>query len=281
MGKSIFKAYNDTKNILEAVSDDYVFESKQIIKRVTGYTSKEILMNYAEELSPEQENKIAEIIEKRKTHYPLQYILGEWDFYGFTFKVGEGALVPRADTETLVDKALEKIKDIKAPTVLDLCTGTGCIAISIAKNRTDAAVTAVEKYEEAKKYADQNRENLEVNNLRILKGDVLEGAAQDMKYDLIVSNPPYISAKEMGELQKEVTFEPASALFGGEDGLIYYRAICENYLKSLKDNGILMFEIGESEAEAVRQIMEKSGFENIDVATDIEGRQRVIFGTKG
>lgn len=279
MSRTIFNAYNDIKDELEGVTEDYVFEAKQIIKHITGYTNKEILLNYTQTLTEYQESRLAEILDRRKTHYPLQYILEEWSFFGLPFLVGPGVLIPRQDTEALVENALKRIKDKKAPRVLDLCTGTGCIAIAIAKERTDASVTAVEKFDEALFFAEKNKELNRVPNMRILKGDVLTGAAKDMKYDLIVSNPPYITAEEMKNLQTEVTFEPASALFGGEDGLTYYRAIAKNYKDCLNAGGIIAFEIGEKQGAAVKKILEEAGFCNVETVTDIEDRQRVIFGT--
>ena len=149
---------------------------------------------------------------QREMRYPLQYIFGQWEFYGLNFKVGPGVLIPRADTEVLADKALELIKNKKSPRVLDLCTGSGCIAVAIAKTRSDAAVTAVEKYEAALDYARQNVKRNGVNNVTLLAGDVLEAAAAEGRYDLIVSNPPYITAADMKKLQPEVTYEPETAL---------------------------------------------------------------------
>lgn len=279
MARTIFNAYNDIKSELEGVTDDYVFEAKQIIKYITGYTNKEILLYYTRTLTEYQESRLSEILDRRKTHYPLQYILEEWSFFGYPFLVGPGVLIPRADTEALVENALKRIADVKAPRVLDLCTGTGCIAIAIAKERTDAAVTAVEKFDEAFFYAEKNKELNRVPNLRIIKGDVLEGAAKDMKYDLIVSNPPYVTADEMNSLQTEVTFEPASALFGGEDGLTYYRAIAKNYKDCFNKGGILALEIGAKQGAQVKEILEAEGYKNVEVLLDVEKRQRVIFGT--
>jgi len=281
MSQTIFSAYNNLKHNLEKIDEsDYVFEAKQIIKYVTGYTNREILERYTENLTAVQENKLIAILEQRKMRYPLQYILGRWDFYGLPFMVGPGVLIPRADTETLVEKALDLIKDRKSPKVLDLCTGSGCIAIAIAKNRPDAEVLALDKYDVPLSYAKKNIELNKVDNVTLSEGDVLKGAENDKKYDLIVSNPPYLTKTEMENLQPEVSYEPDTALLGGEDGLEFYRAIIENYKSALKENGIMAFEIGATESQDnLAEMLREAGFKNVDTALDIENRQRVVFGT--
>lgn len=276
---SIFEIYNGCKRTLEAAGiEDYVFESKQIIKRVTGYTSSEILTNYAQCLSPMQKDMFDEIVKQRISGYPLQYIFGEWSFYGYNFKVGPAVLIPRADTEILVDKAIELLQDKKDAKVLDLCSGSGCIGIAIALKCRDTQVVLAEKYSEAVEYIEKNKELNGVNNAVTVCGDIFESVAADGKYDLIVSNPPYLSADDMDNLQKEVTFEPDTALYGGEDGLLFYRAITENYKNSLKQGGVLAFETGIGQAKAVKQILEQSGFCDIGIKKDLNGIERVVFG---
>lgn len=278
---TIFSAYNDLKVRLSKIENcDVVFEAKQIIKHITGYTNREILERYGENLTPVQQNKLTAILRQREIHYPLQYILGRWDFYGLPFFVGPGVLIPRADTETLVEKALELIKDIKEPLVLDLCTGSGCIAVSVAKNRPDSRVTAVERYDVALSYAKKNVKLNGADNVELIEGDVLESAAADKRFDIILSNPPYLSEEEMKHLQPEVTFEPETALIGGKDGLLFYKAIIKNYKNSLKKGGIIAFEIGATKAQdKLPELLAAEGFKNIETALDIEGRQRVVFGT--
>ena len=280
MSKNIFTAYNGLKNDLEKITEDYVFEAKQIIKYITGYTNREILERYSDTLTPVQENKLTAILNQRRIHYPLQYILGKWDFMGLPFKVGPGVLIPRPDTETLVEKALELIKDKKEPKVLDLCCGSGCIAISIAKERPDAKVYAVEKYSVALKYAKENAILNDTKNVTFIEGDVLEGVANNEKYDLILSNPPYLDTEEMKKLPVEVTYEPETALIGGEDGMLFYREIIKNYKGSLNEGGIMAFEIGAtSRQKELPDMMKKADFKNVQTATDIENRERVVFGT--
>lgn len=150
MSKTIFEGYNECKKQLaEADIPDCVFEAKQIIKHVTGYTNAQILANYNRPLSQFQEDLLTVIIKQRLVHYPLQYIIGRWSFFGHEFFVGPGVLIPRADTETVMDVCMEYLAGDKEYKVLDLCAGTGCIGISIAAERENAKVTLVEKYSEA------------------------------------------------------------------------------------------------------------------------------------
>ena len=278
--QTIFEAYNDCKKqLLKAGIEDTIFEAKQIIKKVTGFTNNQILTRYNERLSQFQQNLLTVMIKQRTIHYPLQYILGEWDFYGLSFEVGVGVLIPRQDTETLVDKALEFLKDRPAADILDLCAGSGCIGITLALKNPNAKVTLLEKYPEAMRFCEKNIVKNEVKNAAVVDGDVFVGDCGDKKYDLIVSNPPYITEKEMDELQREVTFEPETALAGGKDGLDFYRAIIKNYTLSLKNGGVLMFEVGAAQGEAVAELMRKAGFTAVGIAADAAGIGRVVFGT--
>lgn len=277
---TVFEAYNDIKRQLESFKiEDFVFEAKQIIKHITGFSNAEIIMNAGRELTEFQENNLTAILKQRQIRYPLQYILGEWGFYGGNYKVGPGVLIPRADTETLIDTALDFLKGRDSVDVLDLCTGSGCIAITIAREKKSARVTAVEKYEEAMRYARENAKINAVENIEYVLGDVLETAAGEKKYDLIVSNPPYIPPCEMSITSPEVAFEPETALLGGEDGLDFYRAIAKNYKKALKSGGMLAFEVGINEAVKVKEILEENEFQNIAFKKDANGINRVVFGT--
>ncbi|MBQ8203956.1 MAG: peptide chain release factor N(5)-glutamine methyltransferase [Clostridia bacterium] len=276
---TIFESYNNCKKELsKAGIEDYVFEAKQIIKHITGYNNAQILQKYTQSLTEFQENNLTVIIKQRQIRYPLQYILGKWNFFGREFFVGPGVLIPRSDTETLMDVCLEVIKDKQTPAVLDLCAGSGCIGITIKGEKADSDVILVEKFDEALSYAEKNAKHnkLQVN---IVKGDVLEGACSEGKYDLIVSNPPYITDEDMKTLQPEVKFEPETALGGGEDGLVFYRAITEKYKNSLKENGTLAFEVGVNQSDRVKELLLAAGFKNISTRKDLNGIERVVFGT--
>ena len=280
MSKTIFEAYNYCKKQLEKAGvEDFAAESRAIIRHLTGYANAQILTKYNEHLTPFQENNLIALIHQREVRYPLQYIFGQWNFYGREFEVGPGVLIPRSDTETLIDTVLELIKETEAPEILDLCAGSGCIGITLAAEKSDASVTLVEKYEEAMRYLNNNASKLAAENTKIVKGDIFEATAADGKYDIIVSNPPYISEEEMATLQPEVKFEPETALKAEENGLEFYRAITDKYRSSLKADGKLCFEVGYTQADAVSDIMRQAGFKDITVKTDMNGKQRVVFGT--
>ena len=274
---TIFEAYNHTKLKLKAAGiEDSVFEAKAIIRHITGFTNSEILTKYTNELTEFQQNNLTVILRQREIRYPLQYILGEWAFYKYTFKVGVGVLVPRSDTEVLVEECAEYLKNIEKPKVLDLCAGSGCIGISLAKDYSDSAVVLVEKYPEAKRYLDENITLNGAYNAMAVLGDVFEGTANTEKYDLIVSNPPYIPPKEMEIISPETRFEPQTALLGGEDGLDFYRAIIKNYKNSLKDGGMLAFEVGINEAQKVLALLEENGFQETKIIKDLNSVERVV-----
>lgn len=278
---TVFEAYNSTKKKLQAAGiEDFVFEAKQIIKHITGLSAAQILANYNNKLSQYQEDNLTVIIRQREIRYPLQYIFGEWDFYGRSFKVGPGVLCPRADTETLVEHCLEYIKKTALPRVLDLCAGSGCIGITIAKENEAAEVTLLEKFPEALRYAEQNIKLNQAAGVRLIEGDVLEGSANDQAYDLIVSNPPYIPPKDMETVSPETKFEPETALIGGDDGLDFYRAIIENYKQSLTEGGMLAFEVGINQYSEVSRLLEQNGFKDISVVKDMGGVERVVSGIK-
>lgn len=280
MTDSIFEAYNKCKKELESAGiEDFVFEAKQIIKHITGFSNAQILAGYTKKLTQFQQNNLTAIIKQRKVRYPLQYILGKWSFYGREFTVGPGVLIPRADTETLIDKAVELLSKRQNPRVIDLCAGSGAIGITIGLLNKDAEVTLLEKYNEAARYAYKNIIDNGAENVLLYEGDVLTGDQNDKEYDLIVSNPPYITSEDMAKLQPEVQFEPATALEGGKDGLDFYRAIVENYKNSLKKGGFMVFEVGIGQADDVADILKSAGFSDVGSAKDFGGIDRVVFGT--
>ena len=277
---TIFESYNNLKKELESFGiEDATFEAKQIIKFVTGLDNAGIIANYTRALTEFEEVNLKAITVQRKVRYPLQYILGHWDFYGRRFKVGVGALIPRQDTETVVETCLELLKETENPKILDLCAGTGCIGITLACERKDSLAILLEKYLEAARYARENIAALAPDNATLFMGDVLNGDLAENKYDLIVSNPPYVTGEEMKSLQPELIHEPSTALLGGEDGLDFYRAIAKNYKNALNENGALVFEIGCSQAEAVAEILKVNGFKNVTVKKDLSENDRVVFGT--
>ena len=277
---TIFEAYNNTKKRLAAAGvEDTVFEAKAIIRHITGLSNTEILTNYMNNLTEFQENNLTAVMRQREIRYPLQYIIGTWGFYKYKFNVGVGVLIPRSDTEVLVETASEFLKDKETPKVLDLCAGSGCIGISLAKDYPDSAVVMVEKYEEAARYIKQNIELNEAYNTLLLMGDVLEGDGSG-EYDLIVSNPPYITESEKADMNAETKFEPETALMCDGDGLRFYRTISEKYKASLKAGGMLAFEVGFKQADNVAEILNKNGYKDVKIIKDYNGINRVVCAIK-
>lgn len=219
-------------------------------------------------------DKIIRLAEKRCTGYPLQYLLGEWEFYGYRFKVGQGVLIPRPDTETLVERVMEICLEngIKAPRIVDLCSGSGCIAITLKLRLPQSEVYAVELSDIAHSYLKENAA-LNKADIHIIHGDVLnEASARSFNdIDVIVSNPPYLTEDEMNSLQTEVAHEPSMALSGGNDGLDFYRKITDIWKKSLKSGGFLAYEFGRNQHGDVSRILRENGFENIKLSRDTAG----------
>ena len=178
-------------------------------------------MNYTNRLTEFQSNNLTAIIKQRAIRYPLQYIFGEWAFYGREFFVGPGCACTESRYRNAGWGMLKVFKKFRKPAVLDLCAGSGCIGITLALEKADAAVTLVEKFPEAARYAERNIKRHGTDNATLICGDVLNGAANDKEYELIVSNPPYVPKNEMETVSPEVHYEPETALFGGEDVWIF------------------------------------------------------------
>ncbi len=273
MVMSVSAALRYAKDKLNGISSEQQLEAKLIVAHLIGVEPNKLALS--DKTLNHQD--IDQIINRRKEGEPLQYIFGKWWFYKSEFLVGKGVLIPRQDTELLVEEALNLIKDKKAPKVCDLCSGSGCIAISIAKDRPDAYVLAVEKYSEAYAWLLKNIEKNGAKNVTPQLADALVSNGE--QFDLIVSNPPYIPTVEKETLSKEVLNEPHTALFGGEDGLYFYREISRVWKNSLNKGGYLAFEVGIKEADLVAQILTDNGYKNIGIKNDLLGVQRVVFGT--
>ena len=268
----IAEAFSVIKSLLKKADIiDPAYEAGEIIKEVTALNP---LLSGHTEITPEQYGKLLTIAEKRISGMPLQYIFGKWEFYGYPFYVGKGVLIPRPETELLVDLAVEYCS--KESTVIDLCSGSGCIPVSISLE-TGAKTYGVELYDEAYGYFISN---IELNKAEVIpvKGDVLdENILPDLSFDAIFSNPPYLTSEEMKKLQREVAFEPETALFGGEDGLTFYRRIIPLWAPRLKENGIFAVEIGETQGEAVKAIMEENGL-SAEIIKDYSCHDRIVKG---
>ena len=246
-----------------------------MLEKLTGFGRASLLAHGGDEF--DRQDELDGMIRRRLKNEPLQYILGSWSFCGIELQVGEGVLIPRDDTEVVLNLCLDFLKNKNNAKCADLCSGSGAIALALEKF-AGAEVTAVELSEKAFYFLKKNISN---SNTDALRDDVLTCHRRfaDESFDLIVSNPPYIPSRELPQLQAEVQFEPAMALDGGKDGCDFYRAIVRDWSRKLKSGGALAFELGEGQAEAVSAMMEAAGFKNIRTETDFGGTQRAIIGT--
>lgn len=247
--------------------ENYRGEAELLISEICGEFSENA--DYSDAL-------LYDAVKRRCEGYPLQYIIGKWWFARCEFEVSEDCLVPRPDTESIVEEAVKLLP--QNARFADLCTGSGCIAISIVDIRADTSGLAVELYPKTLELAKRNaaRNNV-AGKIDFVEGDVLSGEVlADERFDAIISNPPYIRTDVIDTLSVEVKHEPRAALDGGEDGLIFYRAIVEKYRKNLKDGGRFIFEIGYDQAEDIKAIAEKNGF-NCIVKRDLGGNDRVAI----
>lgn len=216
--------------------------------------------------------RFADLLWRVKSGEPLQYVIGKWDFYESEFFVGKGVLIPRPETEELTELVINKAKTLDYPVIFDLCAGSGCIGISVAKAVPRATVYCVEKSADAMFYLLKNADG--VKNVKVICADVCD-PPELPKADIIVSNPPYIKTCEIANLQSEVLEEPEIALDGGEDGLDFYRAICNKWKSYFLPNGSVFFEIGEDQGDEISAILEKHGFKNIEIIKDMYGKNRI------
>ena len=252
-------------------------EVRLLIEHFAGYSLVDILMG--KKLTEDKLKIVEEKAKLRaKTHEPIQYIIGLADFMGEKFLVNKDVLIPRDETELLVRKAIEIIKENNFKMVLDMCTGSGCIACMIAK-LTNSQAMGVDISTEAIHIAFKNMEKFGLYNRAIFrKSDIYSKIREDEKFDLIVSNPPYIPPKEKETIQEEVSYEPDLALYTtDEKGLAFYEKIIKDAPKFLNKGGYLMFELGIGQSSDVAKIMNTYGFDDIKVLKDLANIDRVIF----
>lgn len=244
---------------------------------ILGKSKSYVLMNQNLDLNSEQNQRLNDIINKRKESYPLQYAIGEWEFYDLRLKVDQRALIPRFETEIIVDYLIKS--PIKKDKILDIGTGTGAIALAFAKNIENSYVLGSDIEDKALSLARENKDFTGVKNVDFIKSDLFEKI--EGKFDLIISNPPYINKKDYDSLDKELYFEPKSALYGGVDGLDFYREIIKKANDYLNDQGHLVFEIGYDQKEDLNMLLMDQGFVNIKNIKDFNDFDRFIIAQKG
>ncbi len=263
-------------------SDTPRLDAEILLAHSRGCPRIQLYVQYDEELGDDERLKMRELVKRRAAHEPVAYLVGRREFFGLDFEVGRGVLIPRPDTETLVVQALELAKLMEAPRVLDLCTGSGCIAVSIAKNCPKARLTALEI---SPAVADFARRNIEKHALgervELLEGDLFQ-PVDGREFDIIVSNPPYVPDGEIATLDPDVRLhEPELALRGGADGLDIVRRIVTVSAKYLSSTGALLLEISSEQAESVVKLFEEhGGFQPARIAKDLSGQSRVVWARR-
>lgn len=252
----------------------------EIVKKVSGLNGTDFILSQNESCADYAVETAFKLMQRRLGGEPIQYIIGEWSFCSLDFKVGRGVLIPRPETEFIVYKASEIIGKRDGLTVLDLCTGSGCIGISIAVNNPGCMVYLADISDAALNYAEKNVLLNGAKNIKIIKYNLFDGFDSGIfPYpDIIVSNPPYIPSDEMNLLQTEVKQEPKEALDGGCDGLDFYRCLADKWLPYIKNNGAFILESGEEQPRKIASMI--NGFSTVVCEPDIFSVERFIVGYK-
>lgn len=261
--------------LTEAKIPEAELDARLLLEEVCGTDRNDLLVHGDKEVPPEQCDRYVEYIQRRQKREPLQQITGYQEFMGLRFKVTPDVLIPRQDTETLVEEVMRYLHD--GMHLLDMCTGSGCILLSLLKYSNDCEGTGCDISEKALKVAEENAEMLSLN-ASFVQSNLFENISG--KYEFIVSNPPYIPTGVIPTLMEEVRdHEPVSALDGREDGLYFYRKIVEKAGEYLYPGGMLFFEIGYDQAEKVSSLMREAGYQEVTVCKDLAGLDRVVYGT--
>lgn len=272
----LIELFREGRKLLSPVSgDDAKFEAKQLLLSAFSLTETEYLLHQSDPAEPGRTEYYFTMLQRRLSGEPLQYILGVWNFCGFDFKVGTGVLIPRPETEELVFLCADKIREKGYQTVFDLCSGSGCIGISLALLCENIEVYLFEKYEEALFYLRQNVPDRISGRVHVIQYDVLTPPAENLPIpDVIISNPPYIKGEAIPFLQREVRREPLSALDGGADGLSFYRYFAKHWFINIKSGGFAAVECGEEQTREIAELFSSLG--NVQQVRDIYGNDRFV-----
>lgn len=279
---NISEALSSGYNLLkEAQIESYIIDTQLLLSRVLNVDKLYLIMNRNEELSKEIEVKFEELLKKRKEKMPIAYILNDVEFMGLHYYVKEGVLIPRPDTEILVEECLTIIKNNQLKTICDMCCGSGAIGLAIGKHMEGTKVWLYDISDTAIEVSSRNREILGLERrTNIIKSDLFERPLKEkMKFDMIVSNPPYIEEHIIPTLMEDVkNYEPHLALSGGPDGLEFYRRICEDGKELLNPSGYMCFEIGYNQEQETKELLRENGFIDIYSLRDLGGNFRVVIG---
>lgn len=279
-----FYEYGKQK-LMAAGIDEAALDARLLLEYICHTDRNELIIHADRERSSIEEQFYKIVIEKRASHMPLQYITGEQEFMGLSFQVNAYVLIPRQDTEILVEETMRYLGD--GMRILDMCTGSGCILLSLLKYSNECEGVGIDISSDALRVAQENAQRLQLD-ATFLEGDLFlplknfkSGKTSDTLFDIIVSNPPYIETKVIDTLMPEVRLhEPVSALDGGEDGLYFYRKIAAQAPRFMRKGAYLFFEIGCTQAQKVTILMQEAGFVQVEVLKDYAGLDRVVFGMK-
>lgn len=267
---------NETASLL-AHGENYLYEAHLIVRTILGLSPMELVLSHQKDVSPEDARLVKSYAERRKNGEPLQYILGTEEFMGIEFFVERGVLIPRQDTETLVEEALRHLAS-KGAAVLDIGCGSGCVGLSILYHNPNTLLRGLDLSDAALALSKRNAEKLGLaERSDFVRADILTDRISG-RYDLVVSNPPYIRSNVIPTLMTDVRdFEPHLALDGGSGGLCFYRAITDKATSFLRDGGMLAFEIGYDQGDEVASLMSEN-FDNVRIIKDLCGNDRVVSG---
>lgn len=276
--------YLDIRALLKRSGiEDTTQAAKELVCIAAGKTKNELLRDGLLYAPPEVEREVYALAERHIAGEPVAYLIGEWEFYGLPFDISPAVLIPRPDTEILCENVIRELQGEENCRVLDLCAGSGCVGISVGKYVDTAHVTLGEISEDALKICRQNiRRNGLTSRVTAMRIDVREKPSRQLgEFQCIVSNPPYIPRADIAGLDSSVRdHEPHLALDGGEDGLDFYRCICEKWRDALVPGGLLAFEVGIGQADDVLRIMRSNGFGEIEIIRDLHMIPRVVYGRR-
>lgn len=287
MVKKLSELYLETRRLLSQTEDTQTASlmARNLLCSITGKSQEQLLSQLDHYADDAVIGKLESAVTRLQAGEPLAYVLGQWDFYGMTLYVDENVLIPRDDTCAVTDMAIKKALFLDStPRILDLCTGSGCIGLAVAHRVKDARVTLADISKEALVVT---RKNIVAQKLSgrvsCVQADALAAPSPFLgKFDMIISNPPYITTQEMTELPESVkNYEPHLALHGGDDGLIFYRSIAENYKNALKPGGYLCLEFGMGQGDAICDILEMNGYTILERTRDYNDRERAVLAQFG
>ncbi len=256
-------------------------EAEHIFSHVLKTNRLTLTLDFTRKITEEEKKLIKEMIIKRaKDKKPLQYILGEEEFFGYKFKVDERVLIPRPETELLVEQCIKEMSEVKTPFILDIGVGSGAISVTLGREIPEAKVLGVDISEDALDVANNNKELNQAKNVKFIKSNVFQNVSYKA-FDMIVSNPPYIPEREYGDLMQEVKkYEPKLALTAEDEGFYFYKLISREAGNYLKSGGVLAFEVGHDQAQKVKDMMEDNKFENVVIMRDYHQIERIVIGKK-